>query len=148
VLYADTSVIVRAYLTDEPDHPVARRLVLATAEAVVTSELTRVEFAAAIRRAERAYRISAGHQFLRTFDRDCGPNSLVSLLPFERAPTLDDAYRLADVHGLKSIDALQLAVALATARGQGGSKAATPLRFATRDEDQAAAARAEGLTVV
>jgi len=147
VRYADTSVIVRAYLRDEREHLESRRLVLESADPVVTSELSRVEFAAAIQRAVRARRIGDPGEFLRTFDLDCGPGSSLSLLPFERDPTLAEARRLAIAYGLKTMDAIQVAAALHELGRSGAPAGDQPFVFLTRDADQAAAARAEGLTV-
>ena len=45
--YADTSAIIRAYFVDEDDHESLQELIFAGDDPVVTSELTRVEFASA-----------------------------------------------------------------------------------------------------
>jgi uncharacterized protein len=146
MLYADTSAIIRAYLRDEPDQPALQRLLLGGAEAVVTSEITRVEFGGAMVRATRAGRIRRATDFIRRFDRDCDDDAAISLIPFDRDMALRSAQRVAVDHGLKALDAVHLAVALAAATA--ASATVEPFRFVTRDQDQAMAARAEGLTVI
>ncbi len=142
-VYADSSVLVRAYLADEPDNEAARELLFGDGNGVVTSEIARVEFASAITRAMRARRIDAAGDYLAAFDVDCGIGSPITLLRFRPEATLTSAHRLATEHGLRSLDALHLAVALDDGREVSGGA----LRFVTHDTEQAVAAAAEGLDV-
>jgi len=145
VLYVDTSALVRAYMADEADHAQMRSLLLHSTDVVVTSEICRVEFGAAAARAARAGRIGDPVAYIRRFDADCAADGSIALLPFDRDTVVGDAQRLTVIHGLKALNAIHLAVALAEERREGNSPAA--FVFVTRDLDQAAAAEAEGLTV-
>ncbi|MHB8331470.1 MAG: PIN domain-containing protein, partial [Candidatus Dormibacteria bacterium] len=50
-IFADTSAVVRAYLSDEPDHATLAEVLLAGPEPVVISALAEVEFVSAVARA-------------------------------------------------------------------------------------------------
>ncbi|MFL5797364.1 MAG: type II toxin-antitoxin system VapC family toxin [Actinomycetota bacterium] len=143
-IYADTSVLVRAYLADEPDNQVALELVFGGGTGVVTSEVTRLEFASAVTRAMRANRNDAVGDYLGAFDADCGSDGPITLLALRPEAVLPSAHRLVTKHGLRSLDALHLAVALDEGRSMSGGA----LAFATHDTEQASAAAAEGLDVV
>ncbi|HEX9374653.1 MAG TPA: type II toxin-antitoxin system VapC family toxin [Actinomycetota bacterium] len=143
-VYADSSALVRAYLADEPASAVARRL-LFDGEGVMTSEVARVEFASAVTRAFRARRIDLAGDYLLAFDADCGVAGPVALLPLRSPVTLHTAHRIASTHGLRGLDAIHVATAIDEA-------ASIPvddgISFVTFDDEQAAAARAEGLRVI
>ena len=144
MLYADASAVVRAYLVDEPDQPELARRLLEASEPVVTSELTRIEFAGAVTRAERVGRIRVAKELIGLFDRDSGTEGRISLVPLRREPVLATAHRISVRYGLSALDSLHLAVAMNESDSAGS---ASPFVFVTRDEDQAATARAEGLDV-
>jgi predicted nucleic acid-binding protein len=144
VFYADTSALVRAYIAAEPDHESMRAMLLEGGNDVFTSEIARVEFAGAVRSAERARQIRNSDRLLTLMDADCdrgGPIALVRLRPESVLPTARDliiAYRL------RTLDALHLAVALEEMPLFAGEEAFT---FVTLDREQEAAARALGFTV-
>jgi predicted nucleic acid-binding protein len=140
-IYADSSVLVRAYLADEPGSDAARALLFGDGNGVVTSEIARLEFASAVTRAMRAHRIDAAGDYLAAFDVDCGSDGPITLLALRSEPVLTSAHHLVTKHGLRSLDALHLAVALDLR----GTLSDGELTFATHDEEQAAAAVAEGL---
>ena len=56
LLYADSSALLRAYFADEDEHIELRSLLLGEREPVVTSEITRLELASAVRSAYSARR--------------------------------------------------------------------------------------------
>ncbi len=146
LLYADTSAVVRAYFPDETDHAELRELLFDGSDPVVTSELTRVEFASAVTAASRARRIGKPRPVLDQFDLDCGEEGAVfSLLRLESAVVLPHARRLVSMHSVRTLDAIHLAVALtdATALAAGDEVA-----LVTRDRRQAAAAKSVGLPVL
>ena len=142
VLYADTSAIVRAYFVDEPDHKQLRELLLDGTDAVVSSELARVEMASAIAAAARTLRLKQPHVILDRFDADCGDDGPLALLRLDPDVTLPLAYRMVSEHRLRTLDAIHLAVALVDAAELAGGDSVCVV---TRDNDQAAAARALGL---
>lgn len=143
MLYADTSVLVRAYLADEPEHDSLRRLLLESNQRVLSSELARVEFARAITAAARARRVPRADWLLSSFDYDCGEGGPLTLLELRPRFVFSGAYELVREHRLGTLDALHLAVAL----NEATTIADGDLVFVTRDADQAAAATALGLAV-
>lgn len=144
VLYADPSALVRAYLSDEPEHQELRAMLLEGTHKVVTSEVSRVEHASAIHAAARAGRIANPRGSLDRFDLDIGDEGRVNMLVLRPGPILRLAYDLVSAHRLRTLDAIHLAVALEDGRT---AAVGEDLAFVTRDEDQATAARELGLTV-
>jgi predicted nucleic acid-binding protein len=165
LLYADTSAVVRAYFADEQDHATLRKLLLSGPDPVVTSELTRVEFASAVTAATRAPRLGpstrphdrAGpptpiavpaqtrSRLLHRFDLDCGTNGPFTLLRLDSAEVLPVARRLVTHQQVRTLDALHIAVALTDAAALAAGE---PVVLVTRDKQQAAAAQAVGLSVL
>ncbi|MEV5299567.1 type II toxin-antitoxin system VapC family toxin [Amycolatopsis methanolica] len=143
-LYADTSAVVGAFLADEPGHADLRELLLSGRHRVLTSELTRVEFASAMTAAKRTGRIPDGRQFLNQFDEDAR-TGLLGVIPLVASRILPAARRLVmDNHPLRTLDAIHLAVALNdTAALTDGE----PIVMVTRDQRQADVAKAHGLEV-
>ena len=111
-------------------------------EAVVSSELTRLEFASAVSAAARTGRLRNSRLFLDRFDADCGKNGPIALLRLDPETAFPLAYRLLIEHDLRTLDAVHLAVASTSATALA---AADSLVLITRDERQAAAAAAMGL---
>ncbi len=118
VVYCDSSALVRAYLADEAGHSGLSRLLLDPRRLVATSALTEVEMVAAIRAAARA-----GRRFAtRTWpspkpSADMGTGGPVALLALESGHVLPRARALCEIHRLRALDAVHLAVALAEAAG-------------------------------
>lgn len=143
LLYADSSALVRAYLPDEPEHVHLRQLLLESDEAVITSELSRLELASAIGAAARAGRLLAYHPILDRFDGHCA-EGVLALIDLDRNRVLPRARALILEHGLRTLDAIHLAVAVDDAAAYADGE----LVLVTRDREQAAAARALGLEVL
>lgn len=141
-LYADTSAVVGAYLADEPGHEELAATLFDGADPVVTSELTRVEFASAVAAAVRAGRLPEGTGLLERFDADCGDEGPLLMLRFDAAQVLPLGRRLVGVHRLRTLDALHLAVALTAA-----ATVADEVVLLSRDARQAEAAAELGLAV-
>ena len=145
VMYADTSAVVRAYFADEPDHEVLRKLLFDGPDPVVTSELTRVEFASAVSSASRAGRVDLPRALLDRFDLDCAGDGPFTLLRLDSEEALPLARRLVVQEPVRTLDAIHLAVALTDAAALA---AGDPVVMVTRDLRQAAAARSVGLAVL
>ena len=145
LLYADTSALLRAYFPDETDHALLRARLLEGTEPVVTSELARVEFASAVRAAGLDRRVRAWRDLLGRFDEDSAPDGPVALLELHPGTVLPAARRLVLEHRLRTLDAIHLAVAIEECPAYAGG---LDIVFVTRDGDQAAAARALGLTLL
>jgi predicted nucleic acid-binding protein len=142
VHYADTSALVRAYLSGEEEHAELRALLLDGDLPVVTSVLTRVEFASAVAAAGRAGRLRRPRVLLDRFDADCRDSGPLTLLDLDTGATLPLARRLVREHPLRTLDAIHLAVALTDASELA---AGDPVWIVTRDTAQAAAAESLGL---
>jgi uncharacterized protein len=141
VLFADTSALARAYLRDESDSRVLRALLLETGEAVLASELVRVELARSVKGAERVGRVTDAARTLEGIDADLDdPITIVDLKP---AAILPKARELVLEHQLGTLDAIHLAVAVEERR-----RSPDPVVFVTRDADQAAAATALGFRLL
>ncbi|MCP9491457.1 MAG: type II toxin-antitoxin system VapC family toxin [Solirubrobacteraceae bacterium MAG38_C4-C5] len=141
--FLDSSLIVRAYLPDEPGQTEAYGLL--TGGGALASELAPVEVTRGLVGARRAGRLSDTEfeQTLAQVDVDLGEQGRIGIIPFDGGPTLVRARELVLAHRLRTLDAIHLAVADLDAR-----RLAEPdleLHFLTRDADQAAAARALGL---
>lgn len=142
LIYADTSAIVRGYLDDEPTDTELADVLFAGEHPVVTSELTRVEFASALAAVKRANRLGDIRPVLDQFDHDCGEDGPLALLPLQ--PGVLPAARdlLLTAGPLRTLGAIHITVAIldATELADGD-----PVVLLTRDERQAAAAKAAGL---
>lgn len=145
LLYADTSSVIRAYLADEDEHSVLRKLLLEGAEPVVTSELTRLEFASAVTAAYRGNRLFEPTDVLNRFEWDCRDEGAFTLLRMNPRTIMPAARQLVTTHRLRSLDALHLATALRDATPLAGGE---QVAMVTRDHRQAAAAREHGLAVL
>jgi predicted nucleic acid-binding protein len=145
ILYADTSAVTRAYFGDEEDHQSLARLLFTSDEPVVTSELTRVEFASAVTAAARCGRVASPAKVLASFDNECRADGAFVLFGLASATVLPLARELVVKHPLRALDAIHLATALTDgveyARGE-------DVALVTRDQRQAAAAKACGLRVL
>lgn len=142
--YADTSALVRAYFADEVDHSLLRELLLEDGNPVVTSEITRVEIASAVRAASSGGRLRRWRALLARIDADCGAGGPVMLLALRLDLVLPAARSLVLDHGLRTLDALHLAVAIEQCPILVDDGEIT---FVTRDRVQAAAAEALGFLV-
>lgn len=144
LLYADTSALARAYLGDELDHGSLRRLLLEGDAQVVTSELSRLELASAVRSAERAGRVPNASGLLSRIGTDLSVGGSIQLLKLRPENAFASAYRLLLRFPLRTLDAIHLAVAIEDAPAVAGG---AEIVLITRDVDQAAAARSLGLMV-
>lgn len=144
VVYCDASALARAYLPDEPGHLELTRLLLDPDRPIVTSALAEVEIAAAIRGAARRGRVGAADQVMAEILADMGETGHIELIALNSRRVLPRARDLCEAHRLRALDAIHLAVALLEEPDLAGEEG---LVFVTRDSDQAAAARAEGLRV-
>jgi len=142
LIYADSSALVRAYFPDEPDHADLRRLLLEGNEAVVTSEIARLELASAARAASSGGRLSRWSELLARIDVDLAEGGPIGPIGLRPDLILPAAYRLVVEHRLRTLDAIHLAVCVEECPAFAGDDT---IIFVTRDREQAAAARALGL---
>lgn len=144
LFYADSSALVRAYFADEPDHAELRSLLLEQREPVVTSEITRLELASAVRAASVAGRISRVKELLARIDGDLAEDGGLIAIDLRADVIFPTAYRLILEHRLRPLDAIHVAVCTEDCPALAGDD---EIIFVTRDANQAKAARALGLNV-
>ena len=142
LIYADSTALVRAYFPDEPDHADLRTLLLEGNEAVVTSEIARLELASAARGASSGGRLSRWSELLARIDVDLAEGGPIGPIGLRPDLILPAAYRLVVEHRLRTLDAIHLAVCVEECPAFAGDDT---IIFVTRDREQAAAARALGL---
>lgn len=140
--FADSSALVKLY-ADEVHHEPVRRL-----DGLVVSQIARAEVPAALWRKHRLGELGVEHAttLVQSFEADYfGTEDEPPRFAAVRLAdaVLDDAARLAGVHGLRAYDAVQLATALAAAAADRSCTA-----FAAFDRGLRAAAAAEGFTLV
>ncbi|HET9142817.1 type II toxin-antitoxin system VapC family toxin [Actinophytocola sp.] len=138
LFYAHTSAVIRTYLTDGGE---LGELLLNGPDPVVTSELTRVELAAAARESG----VADPNVVLDRFDKDCGEGGAFTLLRLDSPVVLPLARRLVTEHAVRTLDAIHLAVALTDGTALAAGE---PVVLVTRDQQQAVAAKALGLPVL
>lgn len=141
LLYADPSALIRAYFVDEPGHAELRTMLLEGEEPVVTSEVSRVELASAIRAAARGGRLRRWRSLLARIDADCQEDGPIALLRLRPEVILPTAYRLVLERRLRTLDAIHLAVAAEECPPIAGID---DVVFVTRDNNQRTAAGALG----
>src|SRR2546427_5575928 len=143
-LYADSRALLRAYSADEDEHIELRSLLLGEREAVVTSEITRLELASAVRSAYSARRVARSSDLLGRIEGDLAEDGAISPIDLRADAIIPTAYRFILEHRLRPLDAIHLAVCVEDCPGLA---AGAEVVFVTRDTDQARAARALGLEV-
>jgi len=130
VLYVDSSALLKRYV-DEHDSDVADSL-LSTDPVLATSRITEIEIRRNLARLlEGAAANAAKRQFLEDLDA-------LALIAVD-ATTCNDAARIAEQTGCRSLDSVHIAAAL---------RAGKRTTFLTFDVSQANAARSAGLSVI
>jgi predicted nucleic acid-binding protein len=147
LIYLDSSVLARAYLPDEPGHAEALAL-LEGDDVLVTGPLTWIEVTGLLVRAQKAGRIDGPiDEVLEVLDDDLGEDGAVTVVrPLDAVGVELMARALVRDHGLRALEALHIATALAVLPEL--VAADETAAFASRDPEQADAARSVGLDVV
>ncbi|WP_199035000.1 type II toxin-antitoxin system VapC family toxin [Glycomyces salinus] len=144
IVYADSSVLARAYLPDEQQHDRAQRLLRDPDIQVVTGSWTRIEVSGALVRAARANR---GDQamLLSSWEADTAANGAITVLTAPQAEVERDAFEIVIAYGIRAMDAWHLATAsLVVPELAAGEQYA----FASRDKEQAEVAAARGFAIL
>jgi uncharacterized protein len=144
LLYADSSALLRAYFADEAEHLELRKLFLGEREPVVTSEITRLELASAVRSAYSTGRVARSSDLLARIEGDLADDGAISPIDLRADVIFPTAYRLILEHRLRPLDAIHVAVFVEDCPGLAGDE---EIAFITRDADQATAVRALGFAV-
>lgn len=147
IAYVDSSLVARAYLSDEHGSEEAQRLLADRRLAKVTGRWTRIEVSGAIIRAARAGSLASPVRMLARLDADLRHGTgRIEVISAPDAAVEAKALALAREHGLRALDALHVALA-AIAIPQLADKG-EPLGFASRDGDQATVAETLGFAAV
>jgi uncharacterized protein len=141
IVYIDSSLFVRAYLVDEPDHEEVVRLLSDPQVVAVTGTWTRIEVSGALVRAARAGR-GDEKGLLALLDADLGIDGLVTVISADQADVEAAALAIVRSYGLRAMDAWHLAVASLVLPEL--LEAGETASFATRDVAQAGVAAALG----
>ncbi len=141
IVYADSSVLARAYLADEPGHDNARALLDDPEAVLVTGSWARIEVSGALVRAAKAHRGLRDDLLALWFadiDQDNGP---ITVLAANQDDVERSALRIVLEHSIRAMDAWHVAAAALTVPELA---AAEDYGFATRDAAQADVAAAYG----
>jgi len=141
IVYVDSSVVARAYLSDEVGHRDAVALMTDPDLVAVTGSWTRIEASGALVRAARAGRRRGGpdeHDLLALLDADLGPDGPVTVVGAPQDEVEREALRIVRAHGLRAMDAWHLAVAKLTLPSL--AEPGEDMAFASRDGGQRAVA--------
>ncbi len=137
IVYADSSVLARAYLQDEQGHAEAVALLRNPDQPVITGSWSRIEVSGALVRAARSGRSDVVDEagLLAAWDRDTAVDGAVTVLVAPQDTVETHAHALVREHGLRAMDAWHLAAAmiLTSALADPGEAVA----FASRDGQQA-----------
>lgn len=142
IVYVDSSVLARAYLSDEAGHDEAVALLEDAGIALVTGTWSRIEVSGALVRAARAGRADE-NGLLELLDADLGPGGAVTVVASAQDDVEARALPLVREHTIRAMDAWHLATATLVLPGL--TEPGEVTGFATRDEAQAAVAAALGL---
>lgn len=145
IVYADSSVLARAYLADEPGHREARALLEDPDTILVTGSWTRIEVPGALVRAAKARRgLRDGLLGLWQADinSDDGP---ITVLAAKQDDIERKALQIVLDHGIRAMDAWHIATATLTVPELAGDE---PYGFASRDHAQSAVAKTFGFHVI
>ncbi|MFC4336450.1 type II toxin-antitoxin system VapC family toxin [Salininema proteolyticum] len=144
IVYADSSVLVRAYLPDEKGHEGALDLLNDPDLVVVTGTWTLIEVAGALVRAAKCFRGDQG-VLLAAWEADTSDEGPITVIGAPQNEVERAAYGIVVEHGIRAMDAWHVASAvlmvpqLAVGEEYG---------FVSRDKDQAAVAESKGFRIL
>ena len=145
VLYSDTSALSKRYIAETGSAWLKALVDPATRNDVYTVILTAVEITAAITRRERGRSLTPQVAAQARADFAADLNTDYQIVEVDDA-LINSAMRLAEKHGLRGYDAVQLAAGVETNRLY-VTAGLPPILFVSADTELNAAARAEGLLV-
>jgi len=145
VLYLDSSALVKRYIQEVGSAWVSGLTTSTAGNWLYVARITGVEVVSAITRKARAGGISSADatQALTSFRADFSGSFTVIEMTLV---LLSEAMRLAEIHGLRAYDAVQLAAALAL-KNERLANGLLPPTLISADADLNTAAQAEGLSM-
>lgn len=145
IAYADSSVLGRAYLADEPGHGDAIALLEDIEIGLVTGTWTRIEVSSAL---VRAARVGRGDErgLLALLDADLATDGRVTVVGAAQEEVEAKAILLVRAHAIRAMNAWHVATATLTVPSllEPGEEAA----FASRDVAQSDVAALEGFRII
>ncbi|RCG23414.1 PIN domain-containing protein [Sphaerisporangium album] len=145
IVYADSSVLARAYLADEPYHDEARSLLEDPDVVLVTGSWTDIEVSGALVRAARSHRGDLP-ELLAAWDSHTDPEGgLITLLTAPQEKVEARALGIVRQHGLRAMDAWHVSIASLTVPELSDGEA---YGFASRDKTQSEIASAYGFLTI
>jgi predicted nucleic acid-binding protein len=145
IVYLDSSVLARAYLSDETGHDAAVAMLEDPELGLITGTWTRIEVSGALVRAARAGR-GDERGLLALLDADVAVDGPVTVVGCAQEEVETEALRLVRTHAIRAMDAWHLATAKLAAPSL--VERDEEVGFATRDEAQSAVAVTLGLRAV
>jgi len=145
IVYLDSSVLARAYLTDELGHQQAVELIEDSSLALVTGTWSRVEVSGALVRAARAGR-GDERGLLALLDADLAEDGPVTVVSAPQVEVEEQALSLVRQHAVRAMDAWHLATAILTLPAL--AEAGEEMGFVSRDVAQSSVAASLGLRVL
>lgn len=145
LIYVDSSVLVRAYLADEPGHAAARAL-LEEEKLLVTATFSVVEVTSMLVRARRLKRLADIDVLIEKLHEEVSPDGPVNLTRPDLAATESAALTILRHYALDTSSAMHLAAADLAARPL--AEPGEQIGFATYREPQRRAAEALGFAPI
>jgi len=145
IVYVDSSVLARAYLSDEIGHDEAVAMLENPELGLVTGTWSRIEVSGALVRAARARR-GDEKDLLSLLDADLGIDGPVTVISADQGEVERRALSLVREHAIRAMDARHLATAelVLPSLVEPGEDTG----FATRDQGQSTVASVLGLRAV
>jgi len=145
IVYVDSSVLARAYLSDEDGHKEVVAMLDDPELGLVTGTWTKVEVSGALVRAARAGR-GDDKGLLSLLDADLATDGPVTVVAANQSDVETHALQLVRAHAIRATDAWHLATATLVAPSL--VEPGEEFGFATRDEAQSSVAQILGLRAV
>ncbi len=145
IVYLDSSVLARAYLSDESGHGEIVAMLGDPELALITGTWTRIEVSGALVHAARAGRANQDG-LLDLLDADLGLDGPVTVVTAPQEDIETQALILVRAHAIRAMDAWHLATAALVAPSL--VEPGEEVGFATRDQAQLAVAMTLGLRAV
>lgn len=141
IVYLDSSVLARAYLSDETGHAEAAAMIEDPELGLITGTSTKIEVSGALIRAARAGQADE-RGLLALLDADLALEGPVTVIAAPQQDVEAEALGLVREHAIRAMDAWHVATAKIVAPGL--AEPGEEIGFAGRDQAQSAVAAALG----
>lgn len=145
IVYLDSSLLVSAYLVDEPSHSEVISLFDNEELALITGTWTRIEVSGALVRAAKSGQIKV-KDLLSILDQDLSEDGPITVVSCDQTDVETVSLDLVRTYGIRAMDAWHLATASLSLPVL--SEQDERLGFATRDREQAQVCEALGFELI